>query len=200
MASRHMKLPRFVSWDLKSYAFRTFVWRVMFQGEIVRKLLIFLFCLLPTAAYANVVWPALYLETRLFSWWAISIGLLVEFLFVKWIFTLPIKKASIATISANAVSAIAGIILIPLAGIAWELFPGSLINKVFSWGTFNPITWGATFFLGCLVNGLLEGAVYRKWFFPDFRFKSKAFLWLLAANSLSVGAAFISLWLKPVQL
>ena len=105
-----------------------------------------------------------------------------------------------ATVSANAVSAVAGIILIPLAGVAWELFPGSAINWAFSWGTFNPITWGATFVLGCLVNGLLEGAVYKKWFYPQFRFKSRAFLWLLVANSLSVGAAFISLWLKPVQL
>jgi len=171
----------------------------MFQGEIVRRPLIFILLLLPTAAYANVVWPALYLEARLFSWWAICIGLLVEFFFIKYLFSLPTKNAAIATVSANAVSAVAGIILIPLAGIAWELFPGSVINWAFSWGTFNPITWGATFVLGCLVNGLLEGAVYKKWFCPQFRFKSKALLWLLVANSISVGAAFISLWLKPVQ-
>lgn len=91
---------------------------VMFQGEMVRRPLIFILFLLPTTAYANVVWPALYLETRLFSWWAIGIGLLVEFFFIKWLFTLPVKKASMATVSANAVSAVAGIILIPLAGIA----------------------------------------------------------------------------------
>lgn len=166
----------------------------------MHRTLIFALCLLPTAAYANVVWPAVYLEARLFSWWAIAIGLLVEFFFIKWLFTLPAKKASIAAISANAVSAVAGLIIIPLSGIAWELFPGSIINWAFSWGTFNPVTWGATFVLGCLVNGLIEGAVYKKWFSPEFRFKSKAFLWVLAANSLSVGAAFISLWLKPVHL
>jgi len=110
------------------------------------------------------------------------------------------KKAAIAAVSANAVSSIAGIILIPLAIIAWELFPGSVINWAFSWGTFNPVIWAATFFLGCSVNGILEGAVYKKWFVPGFSFKSKAFRWLLAANALSVGAAFVSLWLKPVQL
>ncbi len=172
----------------------------MFQGEIVRKPLIFALCFLPTVAYANVVWPALYLETRLFSWWAISIGLLIEFVVIKWLFSLTQKKAVIATISANAASSIAGTVLIPLAGIAWELFPGSVINWAFSWGTFNPVTWVATFLLGCLVNGVLEGAVYKKWFAPEFRFKSKAFLWLLAANSLSVDAAFVSFWVKPVQL
>lgn len=165
----------------------------------MRRSLIFILLLLPTAAYANVVWPALYLETRLFSWWAISIGLLVEFFFIKWLFNLPSKKASIATVSANAVSAVAGVILIPLAGIAWEIFPGSVIYWAFSVGTFNPATWGATFVLGCLVNARIEGVVYKKWFYSQFRFKSKAFLWLLVANSLSVGAAFISLWLKPVS-
>ena len=171
----------------------------MFQGEIVRKLLVFILCFLPTIAYANVVWPALYLETRLFSWWAISIGLLVEYFFIKWLFTFSTKKTAIATVSANAISSIAGIILIPLAGIAWELFPGSLIHWAFNWGTFNPITWGATFVLGCLINALIEGAVYKKWFAPAFKFKSEVFLWLLAANSLSVGVAFGSLWLNPVQ-
>ena len=82
------------------------------------------------------------------------------------------------TASANAVSAVAGIVLIPLAGFVWEVFPGSVINTIFSWGTFNPITWIGTFVLGCLINGWLEGVVYKKWFAPEFKFKSKAFLWL----------------------
>jgi len=64
----------------------------MFQGEMVRKLLVFVLCFLPVVAYANVVWPALYLETRLFSWWAIGIGFLIEFFFIKWLFSLPQKK------------------------------------------------------------------------------------------------------------
>ncbi len=164
----------------------------------MRKPLVFILCFLPTIAYANVVWPALYLEMRLFSWWAIGIGLSIEFFFIKYFFSLSQKKAAIATLSANAVSSIAGIILIPLAGIAWELFPGSVINWSFGWGTFNPLTWVATFFLGCLVNAVLEGVVYKKWFAPEFRFKSKVFLWLLVANSFSVGAALVSLWVKPV--
>jgi hypothetical protein len=171
----------------------------MLRGESVRRSLFLVCLLLPSVAYANVVWPALYLESRLFSWWAIGIGLLIEFFFVRWLFGLSARRAALADVSANAVSSIAGIVLVPLAGIAWELFPASLINWVFGWGTFNPVTWVGTFVLGCSVNALLEGAVYKRWFAPSFRFKSKAFLWLLAANSLSVGAAFISLWLKPVQ-
>lgn len=166
----------------------------------MRRLLIFTIGLFPAVAYANVVWPALYLEARLFSWWAIGLGLIIEYFFIKWLFGLSPKRSAIAVVAANIVSSIAGIILIPLVGIAWELFPASIINWAFNWGTFNPITWAATFVLGCLVNVFLEGAVYKKWFAPDYSIKSKAFLWLLAANSFSVGAAFISLWLKPLQL
>jgi hypothetical protein len=171
---------------------------VKFQGCYVRKLLITLLALFPVAAYANVVWPALYLETRLFSWWAIGIGLVVEFFFVRWLFGLAVKQAIVAALSANLVSAVLGLLLIPLAGLFWELLPGSVINWVLGWGTFNPLTWIATFFIGCLVNALLEGAVYKKWFVKSFRFKSKQFGWLIIANAISVGVAFASLWVYPV--
>jgi len=164
----------------------------------VRKLFIAILVLFPVVAYANVVWPALYLETRLFSWWAIGVGLIIEFFLIKWLFNLSVKRAMIADVSANTLSSIAGIILIPLSGIAWEIFPASLINWLFSWGTFNPVTWVVTFVLGCLVNAFLEGAVYKKWFAPEFRFKSKAFIWLLIANSFSVSAAYISFWVNPL--
>ena len=166
----------------------------------MRKSFVAVVAMFPIAAYANVVWPALYLETRLFSWWAIGLGLLIEFFFIKWLFGFSAKRAVIADVSANTVSSIAGIVLIPLAGLAWELFPASVINWAFGWGTFNPATWVGSFFLGCLINALLEGAVYKKWFAPSFRFKSKIFLWLLVANAFSVGAAYISFWVSPVRL
>jgi len=166
----------------------------------VRKLFVITVVIFPVAAHANIVWPALYLETRLFSWWAIGLGLLIEFFFIKWLFGLSVQRTVIADVSANTVSSIAGIVLIPLAGIVWEVFPASVINWLFGWGTFNPVTWVATFVLGCLINAWLEGAVYRKWFAPSFRFKSKAFLWLLVANGFSVGAAYISFWVSPVKL
>lgn len=81
---------------------------------------------IPSIAYADLVWPALYLETRLFSWWAISVGLIVEYFFVRKLFGLAPKRAAIADLSANTISAVAGILLIPVAGIVWEFFPGAL--------------------------------------------------------------------------
>ncbi len=155
--------------------------------------------LLPAVAYADVVWPALYLETRMFSWWAISIGFVVEFFFVRWLFSLAFRRALIATFSANLVSTIAGILLIPLGGIAWELFPGLVYNRALGWGTFNPVTWAATFLIASVINALIEGSIYKLAFKYDLKFKSRKFLWLVLANGISVGVAFASLWVAPIR-
>ena len=141
------------------------------------------------------MWPALYLETRLFSWWSIGVGLVAEYAFVRWLFKLTFKRAVVATFVANAASSIAGLLLIPLVGIAWELFPGSVYMKVLGWGTFNPITWIATFFLACLVNTAIESLVYKRGFKLPMR--RREFWWIYVANSVSVGLAFGSLFMYP---
>ena len=166
----------------------------------MQKLIVCLLLIIPFSAYANMVWPAVYLEVRLFSWWAISAGLVIESIFVLKLFNLPATKVFIATFGANFVSAVAGIILIPLSGIAWEIFPGSIFNDLLNMGTFNPITWGATFILACMINVAIEGMVYQKIFKLPFMFKSKAFFWFLLANAFSVGVALISVFIKPLQL
>lgn len=165
----------------------------------MRKFIPILFLLVPTLAYANMVWPALYLETRLFSWWAISVGLLIEYLFVRKFLGAAGKQALLATVAANAASAVLGIVLIPLAGVAWEIFPGLLFYELLNMGTFNPITWVATFLLACAVNVAIEGLVYKKAFKLGFLYKSKLFFWFMLANAASVGVAMVSLVINPVQ-
>jgi hypothetical protein len=144
-----------------------------------------------------MVWPALYLETRIFTWWAIGLGVLIEFFFVRWLFALSVRKAVIATTVANAVSALVGIPLIPLAGIVWEFFPGMIYMGPLHWGTFNPITWGGTFVLACLITTVIEALVYRYGF--KFLVRRREFIWLIVANAFSVGAAFASLFMFPVR-
>jgi hypothetical protein len=152
--------------------------------------------LMSSAASADVVWPALFLETRLFSWWAIAIGLVAEYLFVRWLFRLSIRRAVVATVVANGISAIAGIPLIPLAGLAWEYFPGSIYMRVLNWGTFNPVTWAATFVIACLINTGIEALVYKKGF--KLKVGRREFWWVFVANAISVGLAFITLFVVPV--
>lgn len=144
-----------------------------------------------------MVWPALYLETRLFTCWAIGIGLLFELFAIRIIFDTPWLRSAIASVTANAGSALLGLPLIPLAGIVWEFFPGSIYTSILGWGTFNPITWAATLVIACLLNALIEGFILRRLF--KLPVGQKQF-WLLAlANAISVGVAFGSLFVVPVQ-
>jgi hypothetical protein len=164
---------------------------------MLRGLLLTLSLLIPPSAHADMVWPALYLETRLFSWWAIGLGLVVEFFFIWKVFALPARKAVVADLAANAASALLGALLIPLAGIAWEVFPGLAFYHLLNWGTFNPVTWVATFIFACLINAWLESYVLKRFF--RLPFTKRTFSWLTLANAISVGIAFGSLWWTPVE-
>jgi hypothetical protein len=151
----------------------------------------------PVAACADVVWPALYLETRLATWWAVSLGLVVEFIVIWKAFGLTAKKAIQVDLAANVASVLLGIILIPLAGIVWEIFPGLIFYKIFHVGTFNPVTWAATYVLAVLINAVLEWAVIVRGFKLPV---GKRGFWIMAgANAASVAVAFGSLFVFPVE-
>ena len=147
---------------------------------------------------ADVIWPALLLEGRILTWWAIITGLVVEYLFVRRITNLPIARALLADIVMNAVSTLLGMLAIPFACIVWEFFPGIFLYKIFNIGTFNPGTWTATIIIAAGINALIEGFVLRRFFKQPI---TKSGFWLLfAANAISVGLAFGSLLYLPPRL
>lgn len=165
----------------------------------IRKSLICIAALsaISTPAFADLVWPALYLESRILTRWAIGLGLLAEFFVVWALFGLSWWKAASATLCANAASTLVGGLAIPFAGIIWEFFPGSLYKWLFHWGTFNLITWVATFLLACLINTWIETLVYKHSL--KIVIRRREFVWIFFANSLSVGLAFGSLFVFPPQ-
>lgn len=150
---------------------------------------------LPSTVRADVVWPALYLEQRLLSVPVIVMGLLIEALTLHYTFAMDWKRASAASFVVNSVSTIAGILLIPLAGVLWEIFPGLILYKLLDVGTFNPTTWTATFFLALWVTTGIEVVSLRRWF----GIHSNRRTWLLwsLANIVTVGLAFASLITWP---
>lgn len=150
------------------------------------------------SAKADVVWPALYLEDRLVTWWAIILGLIVEYFFVRKLFGFGVKKAILADIFMNLASTLLGIVLIPLAGIIWEFFPGEALYRIFNVGTFNPGTWAMTFFFAVVISTVIESLVIR-WGFKT-RVGKKGFWGLFLANTISTAVAFISVFLFPQQL
>jgi hypothetical protein len=148
---------------------------------------------------ADMVWPALILEQRLISVIPITAGLLTEWLALRLGgFGLSWKRAAIVDVVMNLVSTVAGIPLIPLLGLAWEVFPGQVLYKFFNVGTFNPGTWAATFVIATLATTGVEAAVVR-WGFK-IALGWRRFGVLSLANSLSIAIAFISLWLRPPHL
>ena len=167
----------------------------------MKKLLkiILLFCI-PLSLFADVVWPALYLETRMFSWWAITFGMIIEIIFIKYIFDFDFKKIIKIVFIANILSALIGIVAIPLSGILIELIPGGILYYTLNLGTFNPITWGITFIVASFVTTYIEYIIYKKLFLIEIQIKDTKFFKLFLVNILSVGIAFISLWIYPVHL
>lgn len=149
--------------------------------------------------FANLVWAGLLLESRLIVISVILAGLIIEYFFVRRLTGFSVKRSLIADVTMNAASLLLGIVLIPLAGFAWEISVGSLLwewnNYIF--GSFHPLNLTATFTLAVLINAAIENFVLRKIFKLE---KDKAgFRWLCLANALTVGIALSSLWFFPIK-
>ncbi len=116
----------------------------------------------------------------------------MEAVILRTYFQMHWARALTVSVVINSISAIAGVILIPLAGIAWEVFPGALMYWWGNIGTFNPFTWGATFTLATVVTTGIEVTCLKRLFkLPAHR--RTWVVWLLA-NSATVGLAFWSLF------
>lgn len=154
--------------------------------------------LYPTVAHANIVWPGLVLQTRLMSLWVLALGLLIEIVFVWRLFRITLPRTVVVATVGNAASAGLGVVLVPITGLVWAIFPGFLVERLFHIGTFNPFTWTGTYLLAALVSTGIECSVYVRGF--KLRIGQCKFVWLYVANAISTGAALVSVVLKPPQL
>ena len=146
----------------------------------------------PTPAWANMIWPAWFLERRLFTWEVIAVGFIIECLFVRWLFDVPWPRVLVATVVANACSALLGVTLIAGGGFALT----AITDLFFGWPTFGRGNWAFAFVLACLANAVVECASLN--FASNLRVLRRDFLWLIAANALSVALAFGGLIIEPV--
>ncbi|WP_341632953.1 hypothetical protein [Sphingomonas agri] len=171
--------------------------RVVVKRSYVRLGIAITALALPSAAHADVVWPALFVERKLLSIPVIALGLLVEALVLRFCFAMSWKRSLTASLAVNAISTILGILLIPLAGIVWEIFPGIILYKSFNMGTFNPITWSATFILALAITTSIEVVCLRRFFgVPGGK---RTWLWWTLANAVTVGLAFAGLVVEPIS-
>ena len=146
----------------------------------------------------DVVWPSLFVAYYYYASFAILLGFLVEWVvFHHWL-GFAWKRAFFAALVANALSAALGVVLIPLSGLGWEFTIGLLMRRIGEIGTFNPVTWIASWLLAVLVNTLVE-IVPLVWAFKV-KWSWRLFTVVLLANFASVAFAFLmSLFMTPPQ-
>lgn len=156
------------------------------------------YLLFPAVAFANMVWPALYAETKISSIPIILLSLVIEFFFFKRLFKIDAKSAFYYTIAANAASGLAGLFLRPLSGIVWELSLGMIVMKTFSWGTFNPVAWFFVPIIGGAVNAYLELLAIKIAWKHEISRKNYLLTWII--NIITVAAATAWVLLKPPQM
>jgi len=143
-----------------------------------------------TPAYADVVWPAL--RDRTIAGCLVALGLIIEFPFIWWMTRFSLAKCLLVDIVMNLASTLLGIVLILLAGILGEVFPGLLLYQVFNIGTFNPGTL-VEFVLAVVINAFIEKFVIKKIFSLDIG--RKGFRLLCLANAISVGIVYLSFYI-----
>ena len=140
-------------------------------------------------AFADVVWPSLYIVGGMMSAKVIIAGLLVEFLFVKFFTKTTWLKAGLVAFVMNLITCLLGIILIPISGLLIEFIMYPVSPATFHWSH-----WLMSYLVIILMNTLIEG-IFIKLTLKQ-KFKS-VFWWLFGANTISVLICVLYMTLKP---
>ena len=150
----------------------------------------------PNLAQANVIWPAALLTGRLLTWWIIAASLAIETAFVWRAFRLPVLKAFLATLAANAASAAIGLFAVPFLGLLFEVsLQSSGIAVKIDWNAFTLAGWIATLVIAVTFNVAIKLLVYRYGF--KLAHDRRVVVLISLANVITVGLAFASLDVVP---
>ena len=153
----------------------------------------FLFALLfiilfSTPAFADVVWPSLYIAVGMLSVYVIIAGLLIEWLFVKYFTDTNWLKAGLVAFGMNLITCLLGIILIPISGLLVEFIMYPVSPATFHWSH-----WLMSYLVIILMNTLIEGLVIKLALKQKFK---SVFWWLFGANTISVLICILYMVLK----
>lgn len=106
-------------------------------------------------------WPAALITFRLFEWYPILIGTAVlEALILRKIGDTDWKGAIKAAVAANALSSLAGIALLPLAGVAWKYtLNRSLESLAGIYGNYSLASWIGNVWYMAMLLGAMEALI-----------------------------------------
>jgi hypothetical protein len=128
---------------------------------------------------ADGVWPSIIVAESIYSLIPIVIGLIIEWVVLRYTFNLSWTKAAWVDVAMNAASAAVGYVFIPLAGM--------VVGFGISY-KFNIVVW---YFIAVLMSTAIEASVV-KWLFKIPLHHTQLVI-LLGANGLTAGIAFVSL-------
>lgn len=147
--------------------------------------------LYPTACRADMVWPSLMVIEPYYGSGAVFLGYLIEIFVLRYAAALSLKRAFVWATIVNALSALAGVFLLPVSGLLHGvvMLP---VYYLFHIGTFNPISIVLELLGNALATTLFELLVLR---FPlKTRLDKRGVFLFYLANVASVGAAYAVLW------
>jgi hypothetical protein len=145
-----------------------------------------------------MVWPGIFLMQRYYTWWAILLGLVVEYFALRLIANSSWKRAVVAVVTVNTASALIGYFLTPWLTLAWEFILAYTVYQVIQLGTFNPFGWFSTIIIMGGITALPEYLLLKYAFRIQFN-KKRPMLWWWLANCISVLIAFLSLIIWPAN-
>jgi hypothetical protein len=142
---------------------------------------------------ADVVWPAMFLSTRMAAWWCVLVSLIIEGLALWRFARVGVVKSITASLVMNAVSAFIGTLLLPLIGVRLESLADTTYNAWLDLGTFNPITYCTTWLGATLLTTAIECFVL--WLVFLMPWKRRWVAVVLGVNAVTVAMAGVSILL-----
>lgn len=158
------------------------------RNYLIRATLAIFSLLVPSVVYANMIWPSIYIVEQYYVWYVILAGLVIEIVAAHFFLKTNWGRSILIMFVANAISAILGLLLIPVSGIVVEI-----LTTPFGGGTFQISHWILDYLCAVFANTLVEG-LSLKWIFK-YTFKSN-FWWLFCANLVSVIICVVLVLLK----
>ena len=155
------------------------------------------------AVLGNVMWPGLVAESGLIALWAVVLGIIAEWPFLRWLSGAGWGRSLWMTITINAISCAMGYILNPLVGLI-VIIPHDLFSYALDigGGSFGPSGWIFTYHGIVLATASLEYFVFRRFFDDEYfskrqltqpsRKKTWFMIWLANLVSVAIGFCFIS--------
>jgi len=120
-------------------------------------------CFIPVNAFADVVWPAIYVaDSHSHFWYVVIIGLLLEAGIFRWRLIPSMTKSLWVSFVANAVSATIGIWVLVFGMLGWHIVVDNFVR-----GTFAELNKIATILIMMLGSTFIEMLVAKAiWKYP----------------------------------